>query len=95
MLPNRADDGEGLVVQPPLPQVVGYVVVVIIGLLIATSTRLFCCSRPTIDNNPVMIFVTRLLKATVNEDNSKTEMFITANRSVRTGLTASAVISVR
>jgi urea-proton symporter len=66
-----------------------------------------------------MIFVTRLLKTTVNEDNTKTEMyalqrshrfllnerdisgsyhssirFMTANRSVRTGLTASAVISV-
>ena len=59
-----------------------------------------------------MMFVTRLLKRTVGEDNEKTEMsvklqanginqlahpfyrFITANRSVRTGLTASAVISV-
>ena len=61
-----------------------------------------------------MIFVTRLLKRTAGEDNTKTEMyasfstgsrhflltnchyrFITANRSVRTGLTASAVVSVR
>lgn len=40
-----------------------------------------------------MIFVTKLLKKTINEDNTKTEMFITANRSVGTGLTASAVIS--
>lgn len=41
-----------------------------------------------------MVFVTKLLKRTAGEDNSKTEMFLTANRSVRTGLTASAVISV-
>lgn len=42
---------------------------------------------------PGMMFVTRLLKKTVGEDNQKTEMFMTANRSVRTGLTASAVVS--
>lgn len=41
----------------------------------------------------VMVLVTRMLKKTVGEDNTKTEMFLTANRSVRTGLTASAVIS--
>lgn len=41
-----------------------------------------------------MVFVTRILKSTVGEDNEKTEMFMTANRSVRTGLTASAVVSV-
>ena len=41
-----------------------------------------------------MVFVTRVLKKTVGEDNEKTEMFMTANRSVRTGLTASAVVSV-
>lgn len=65
------------VVPAPLSQAVGYVVVIVIGLVFAFG----------------MIFVTKLLKKTVNEDNSKTEMFITANRSVRTGLTASAVIS--
>jgi hypothetical protein len=43
MLFNRADDGVGIVVQPPLPQVVGYIVVVIIGLFIATGMSLFCC----------------------------------------------------
>ncbi|KFY16842.1 hypothetical protein V491_05212 [Pseudogymnoascus sp. VKM F-3775] len=64
-------------VPPPLSQAVGYVVVVVIGLVFAIG----------------MIFVTKLLKKTVNEDNTKTEMFITANRSVGTGLTASAVIS--
>ncbi|KAJ4371526.1 hypothetical protein N0V83_004745 [Neocucurbitaria cava] len=40
-----------------------------------------------------MVFITNLLKRTVNEDNRKTEMFMTANRSVTTGLTASAVVS--
>ncbi|KFY52591.1 hypothetical protein V496_08342 [Pseudogymnoascus sp. VKM F-4515 (FW-2607)] len=64
-------------VPPPLSQAVGYIVVVVIGLVFAIG----------------MIFVTKLLKRTVNEDNTKTEMFITANRSVGTGLTASAVIS--
>ena len=41
-----------------------------------------------------MMFVTRGLKKSSGEDNSKTEMFMTANRSVRTGLTTSAVLSV-
>jgi hypothetical protein len=41
-----------------------------------------------------MVFATRILKKTVGEDNEKTEMFMTANRSVRTGLTASAMVSV-
>ena len=41
-----------------------------------------------------MVLVTKLLKRTVGEDNKKTEMFMTANRSVNTGLTASAVVSV-
>ncbi len=64
-------------INPPLSQAVGYVVVVAIGFVIAIA----------------MVFVTRLMKKTVGEDNTKTEMFMTANRSVRTGLTASAVIS--
>ncbi|OBT62029.1 hypothetical protein VE03_08270 [Pseudogymnoascus sp. 23342-1-I1] len=74
-----ASTGEDVYFQvpPPLSQAVGYVVVVVIGLVFAIG----------------MIFVTKLLKRTVNEDNTKTEMFITANRSVGTGLTASAVIS--
>ena len=40
-----------------------------------------------------MVFLTKLLKRTVGEDNKKTEMFMTANRTVRPGLTASAVVS--
>ncbi|KAE8548998.1 hypothetical protein EYB25_009381 [Talaromyces marneffei] len=73
---SRADR-TGVVVQPPLPQAVGYAIVVVVGIIIAT----------------VMIFITRLLKNTLGEDNKKTEMFMTANRTVRTGLTASAVVS--
>ncbi|KAJ5623541.1 hypothetical protein N7490_012146 [Penicillium lividum] len=64
-------------VQPPLSQAVGYVVVVVIGLVVAL----------------VMMLITKILKKTTGEDNQKTEMFMTANRTVRTGLTASAVIS--
>ncbi|KAL4901249.1 hypothetical protein BDW74DRAFT_182101 [Aspergillus multicolor] len=64
-------------VQPPLSQAVGYIVVVLIGAIIAL----------------VMMLVTKVLKKTTGEDNKKTEMFMTANRTVRTGLTASAVIS--
>lgn len=65
------------VVSPPLPQAAGYAVVLAIGLLIAL----------------VMMAVTRLLRTTAGEDNRTTEMFLTANRSVGTGLTTSAVIS--
>ncbi|KAF2398136.1 hypothetical protein EJ06DRAFT_583948 [Trichodelitschia bisporula] len=64
-------------VKPPLHQSVGYVIVVVVGLIVAA----------------LMIYATRVLKKTVGEDNEKTEMFMTANRSVRTGLTASAVVS--
>ncbi|KAB8264684.1 Sodium:solute symporter family-domain-containing protein [Aspergillus pseudonomiae] len=73
-LTARSDNGS---VQPPLSQAVGYVVVVVIGLIIAFA----------------MMLITKLLKKTTGEDNKKTEMFMTANRTVRTGLTASAVIS--
>lgn len=41
----------------------------------------------------IMIGITKILKKTVGEDNRKTEMFITANRTINTGLTSSAVIS--
>lgn len=41
-----------------------------------------------------MVIVTKILKRTVGEDNEKTEVFMTANRSVTRGLTSSAVISV-
>ena len=41
----------------------------------------------------IMIGITKILKRTVGEDNRKTEMFMTANRTINTGLTSSAVIS--
>ncbi|KAL6876110.1 Sodium:solute symporter family domain-containing protein [Trichoderma longibrachiatum] len=74
---ERAAANGGATVSPPLPQVAGYVVVIGIGFLIAF----------------IMMFATHLLKKTVGEDNRTTEMFMTANRSVGTGLTASAVVS--
>ncbi|OTB03865.1 hypothetical protein M426DRAFT_73758 [Hypoxylon sp. CI-4A] len=40
-----------------------------------------------------MVWVTRSLKKSFNEDNKSTETFMVANRTVGTGLTASAVIS--
>ena len=64
-------------IEPPLPQAAGYAVVVAVGFFIAF----------------LMILVTILLRRTAGEDNRTTEMFMTANRSVGTGLTASAVIS--
>ncbi|KAM5354904.1 hypothetical protein ACJ41O_001550 [Fusarium nematophilum] len=70
---KRASDS----IEPPLPQSAGYVVVIVIGFLIAFF----------------MMFATHVLKKTVGEDNKTTEMFMTANRRVGTGLTASAVIS--
>lgn len=65
------------VVSPPLPQAAGYAVVIAAGFLIAI----------------IMMATTYVLKRTVGEDNKSTEMFMTANRSVGTGLTASAVMS--
>ena len=70
-------DNESSSIEPPLPQAAGYAVVIAVGFLIAF----------------VMMFTTYILKRTVGEDNKTTEMFMTANRSVGTGLTSSAVIS--
>ena len=59
MLPELVGRNDSnVVVQPPLSQAVGYVVVVVIRLIIAV----------------IMVFVTKLLKRTVGEDNRKTEM---------------------
>lgn len=59
---SSSDGGDAaateVVVQPPLSQSVGYIVVVLIGFLIAF----------------IMVFITRILKKTVGEDNEKTEM---------------------
>ncbi|KAF5124316.1 putative urea active transporter 1 [Metarhizium anisopliae] len=79
MLPSRRNGvgDSGSFVEPPLPQAAGCVIVIVIGFLIAL----------------IMMAITRVLKKTAGEDNNKTEMFMTANRTVGTGLTASAVIS--
>ncbi|KAH7255150.1 Sodium:solute symporter family-domain-containing protein [Fusarium redolens] len=68
---------ETSVVPSPLPQSVGYGVVVAAGLAFAFG----------------MMGLTAILKKTLNEDNSKVETFMVANRTVRTGLVASAVVS--
>ncbi|KAL7952741.1 Na+/solute symporter [Trichoderma compactum] len=65
------------VVPSPLPQGAGYAVVVAVGLIFALG----------------MIGITRLLKKSLNEDNANVETFMVANRSVGTGLVASAVVS--
>ncbi|EXJ87089.1 hypothetical protein A1O3_04047 [Capronia epimyces CBS 606.96] len=65
------------VVPPPLSQGVGYGVVVGLGAAFAIG----------------MVIATRSLKRTFGEDNKTTETYMVANRSVGTGLTASAVIS--
>ncbi|KAJ9149370.1 Urea active transporter [Pleurostoma richardsiae] len=69
-------DGD-FTVPSPLPQSVGYGIVVVLGLAFSFG----------------MIGVTAILKRTLNEDNSKVETFMVANRRVRTGLVASAVVS--
>ncbi|KAG9796326.1 urea active transporter-like protein, partial [Aureobasidium melanogenum] len=65
------------VVQAPLTQGAGYGVVVGLGVAFALG----------------MVWVTRVMKKSFNEDNNSTETFMVANRSVGTGLTAAAVIS--
>ncbi|KAF4998579.1 hypothetical protein FDECE_11748 [Fusarium decemcellulare] len=74
-LDQRADDD--FVVPSPLPESVGYGVVVAAGLTFAFT----------------MMGVTGILKKTLHEDNTKVETFMVANRRVRTGLVASAVVS--
>ncbi|KAL2816596.1 Sodium:solute symporter family-domain-containing protein [Aspergillus cavernicola] len=62
---------------PPLSQGVGYGVVIGLGVAFAIG----------------MVLTTRALKKAFGEDSHTTETFMVANRSVGTGLTASAVIS--
>ncbi|KAF7562146.1 hypothetical protein G7046_g1988 [Stylonectria norvegica] len=61
----------------PLSQGIGYGVVVGVGLAFGLG----------------MILVTKFLKTFLGERSDKSEMFMVANRSVGTGLTASAVVS--
>ncbi|KAJ0423270.1 Sodium:solute symporter family-domain-containing protein [Aspergillus carlsbadensis] len=64
-------------VPPPLPQGAGYGVVVGLGVAFAIG----------------MVWVTKMLKRTFNEDANSTETFMVANRTIGTGLTSCAVIS--
>ncbi|KAE8334073.1 Sodium:solute symporter family-domain-containing protein [Aspergillus sergii] len=64
-------------VPPPLPQAAGYGVVVGLGVAFALG----------------MVWVTKVIKITFNEDAHSTETFMVANRTIGTGLTACAVIS--
>ncbi|KAL3472385.1 Sodium:solute symporter family-domain-containing protein [Aspergillus californicus] len=62
---------------PPLSQGVGYGIIIGLGVAFAIG----------------MVLTTRALKKVFGEDSHTTETFMVANRSVGTGLTASAVIS--
>lgn len=73
-LSRRVD--ENVAVAPPLSQAVGYVVVVVIGLVIAFSEFV---KKDVVYSWLIlkaMIFITKILKRTVGEDNEKTEMLI-------------------
>ena len=73
------DAASTAVVKPALSQAVGYVVVVLIGLIIAFGMPSISLEQDRLkvraDMGAVMIFVTRVLKKTVGEDNAKTEMY--------------------
>lgn len=82
-LNSRDDAGSNTVVSPPLSQAAGYVVVVVVGLIIAFGTLVFCCSlseHTTDFCDSAMMFATKILRKTVGEDNRKTEMFVSVHR---------------
>lgn len=61
--------------QPPLSQAVGYVIVVVLGLIIAGG--MFTSRQPSIAaDKVVMMVMTKILKKTTGEDNKKTEMYV-------------------
>lgn len=64
-------------VQPPLSQAVGYIVVVLIGIIIALGMTAQCFKylQSQADKTIVMMLVTKILKKTTGEDNKKTEMY--------------------
>jgi hypothetical protein len=81
---------------PPLSQGVGYGVVVGLGVVFAlgmVSYPLLPKNKEISSFSSKQVGVTKLLKRSFGEDNKTTETFMVANRSVGTGLTASAVIS--
>jgi hypothetical protein len=63
-------------VQPPLSQAVGYIVVVLIGIIIALGVTSQYSNTPQsrVNKRIVMMLVTKILKKTTGEDNKKTEM---------------------
>lgn len=78
-LKSRNDAGPDTVVSPPLSQAAGYVVVVVVGLIIAFGTLTWFCSflEDAADLCiTAMMFATKILRKTVGEDNRKTEMFV-------------------
>lgn len=62
-------------VSPPLPQGVGYGVVIGVGLAFAAGQWSSCNSRGRYQPTKGMMVVTRILKKTVGEDNSKVETY--------------------
>ncbi|RFU34086.1 hypothetical protein B7463_g2261, partial [Scytalidium lignicola] len=71
----RDADVNATAIQPPLSQAVGYIIVVVVGMIIATG------GNDAGDKAPEQNVLTSY------------DRFMTANRTVRTGLTASAVVS--
>ena len=68
----------GASIEPPLPQAAGYVVVVVLGLIVAAgrfALMLHVGLSGGYTDRPAMMFVTRLLKKTTGEDNNRTEMY--------------------
>jgi Ni,Fe-hydrogenase I cytochrome b subunit len=63
-----------VVVHPPLPQAAGYVVVVVLGLIIALGMWMLLDQERQL-TGAVMMVITEILKRTVGEDNKKTEMY--------------------
>lgn len=70
-LAKRAVSENGI--EPPLSQAVGYVIVLVVGLIIAFG-RASTIKMETRLTPPGMVFLTKLLKRTVGEDNRKTEV---------------------
>lgn len=82
-LNSRNDAGSDTVVSPPLSQAVGYVVVVVVGLVIAFGMLVrFCTLWENASDfcDIAMMFATKILRKTVGEDNRKTEMFVSMYR---------------
>lgn len=73
MASDRSSDVEA-VVQPPLLRVVGYVIVVVLGLIIALGMSMLLAQERQL-TGAVMMVITKILKRTAGEDNKRTEMY--------------------